>query len=235
MGDRGVRDRSKACMGCGLLEPVVKFYKSNGSRCVACISIQGAEWRLSNRDRKKEADALYYAENREKCLLNMQVWAKENREQSNKIKREWAERNTDKVMATEERRREQKNAYTRAYAKTEVGKVSRKNAELRRQARKAGIVSDVSNLWLSELRVSSTICELCAEEMSFLLHWLAPKYPNLDHIIPLKVGGLHLRVNLRYICRDCNIRRPRDGRDVGPETEAFLRREFECAEVHVHA
>jgi 5-methylcytosine-specific restriction endonuclease McrA len=47
-----------------------------------------------------------------------------------------------------------------------------------------------------------------------------PQLPNskeLDHIVPLGVGGTHTVGNVRIICRDCNLRRPKDGSDyVGP-------------------
>jgi hypothetical protein len=34
---------------------------------------------------------------------------------------------------------------------------------------------------------------------------------HLDHILPLCVGGKHLKINVRYLCGLCNCRRPRDG------------------------
>jgi HNH endonuclease len=43
-----------------------------------------------------------------------------------------------------------------------------------------------------------------------------PSLPNskhLDHIVPLNQGGTHTHGNVRIICADCNLRRPKDGSD----------------------
>lgn len=42
---------------------------------------------------------------------------------------------------------------------------------------------------------------------------------ELDHIVPINVGGTHTIGNVRIICRQCNQRRPDDGSDyIGPVT-----------------
>lgn len=43
-----------------------------------------------------------------------------------------------------------------------------------------------------------------------------PKQPNskeLDHIVPINMGGTHTIGNVRIICRSCNLSRPHDGSD----------------------
>jgi len=42
----------------------------------------------------------------------------------------------------------------------------------------------------------------------------SPAAKHVDHIKPLCIGGLHTRDNVRVICQDCNLRRPRNGSDV---------------------
>lgn len=37
---------------------------------------------------------------------------------------------------------------------------------------------------------------------------------HIDHIVPFGIGGPDDPSNLRVICRDCNLRRPRDGSDL---------------------
>lgn len=39
---------------------------------------------------------------------------------------------------------------------------------------------------------------------------------HTDHIHPLNMGGKHTASNVRIICATCNLRRPKDGRDVLP-------------------
>jgi hypothetical protein len=40
-----------------------------------------------------------------------------------------------------------------------------------------------------------------------------PNSKELDHILPRGVGGTHTHGNVRIICRSCNLKRPKDGRD----------------------
>lgn len=40
-----------------------------------------------------------------------------------------------------------------------------------------------------------------------------PNSKHLDHIVPLNQGGTHTHGNVRIICADCNLRRPKDGSD----------------------
>lgn len=46
---------------------------------------------------------------------------------------------------------------------------------------------------------------------------------HIDHIIPFGIGGVDDLSNLRVICRDCNLGRPRDGSDLDPATLATSR------------
>ena len=66
--------------------------------------------------------------------------------------------------------------------------------------------------WLKELRNRSKICHLCGIRMK--RHGKYPGGKNLDHIIPLSIGGPHTKENLRYICAECNCNRPSDGSDI---------------------
>lgn len=217
----------KPCIGCSLSPPEVSFYASNKSRCKGCVSKQGKEWREANRERKRAADKKYYAENKEKLDEINKLWHKKNPEGSKVIKNRWREANQDKIKAIEDNRREGKRAYYREWSKTEAGKLARKAAQLRREARKQNLPCDVSSEFLEELRKGIDICEICDTTMAFGDNHLAPNYPHLDHIVPLKLGGLHVRANLRIICRLCNISRPRNGQDLTEEVERPLREIFE--------
>lgn len=42
----------------------------------------------------------------------------------------------------------------------------------------------------------------------------SPAGMQIDHIIPLNIGGTDIRENVRVICRTCNLTRPKDGSDV---------------------
>ena len=36
----------------------------------------------------------------------------------------------------------------------------------------------------------------------------------IDHILPINVGGMHRKNNIRIICKKCNLKRPKDGKDI---------------------
>lgn len=61
------------------------------------------------------------------------------------------------------------------------------------------------------LRAKATRCPLCAVMMTDVPQ--QPDSKELDHIVPIGVGGTHTLGNVRIICRSCNLRRPRDGSD----------------------
>ena len=51
----------------------------------------------------------------------------------------------------------------------------------------------------------SYVCQDCGRKTSTRGGWLSPRYPTLDHIVPLSRGGAHVYANCRCVCRQCNI------------------------------
>lgn len=70
--------------------------------------------------------------------------------------------------------------------------------------------TDITPAWELALRNSVTECPLCG--VTLLPKPLQPTSKELDHIVPLHRGGLHMMTNVRIICRHCNV--TRDYRDV---------------------
>lgn len=62
------------------------------------------------------------------------------------------------------------------------------------------------------MRVAAKRCPLCQVRMVDQPY--LPTSKELDHIVPLNVGGAHSIFNVRIICRACNVRRPKDGSDI---------------------
>ncbi len=145
------------------------------------------------------------------------AWVERNREKSNSYKYAWRERNSDKVREIEEARKEAKREYLRAWSKTDHGRFIRNSHQKSRMARKRQAVDGggVSSDQIRALLDKAEKCLLCDVEFCWDRKQASthPAYPNVDHIVPLAVGGLHELSNLRVICRKCNQSRPRDGRD----------------------
>lgn len=209
----------KVCTACGEAKSLDCFYKRKDGRtlsnCKKCVNKKQAEYRAANKDKMKEKDRKYYQKNKARLdALNAQ-WAKDNPERSREIKRNWRDRNPEKVTEIEEARRDQKNEYYREWSKTERGKLLRKEAELRRVALKMSADCDVTASLLQKMQQETPLCVLCGIILVYGEgSHTDPDYANLDHIVPLATGGPHTSNNLRYICRSCNIKRPRDGRDL---------------------
>ena len=75
----------------------------------------------------------------------------------------------------------------------------------RRRQRIGFVKSDINTDFLLELWNKTNICEECSEIMEE--HCRYPLGRNLDHIIRLCDGGLHLQNNVRYIHAICNGKR----------------------------
>lgn len=83
-------------------------------------------------------------------------------------------------------------------------KVSKRRTALR--------FTDITAEYERNLRANARTCPLCGIRMT-----AEPGRPNskqLDHIIPIVVGGTHTMGNVRIICRTCNLTRPKDGSDL---------------------
>lgn len=77
--------------------------------------------------------------------------------------------------------------------------------------------SDFSAEAERQLRAKAKRCPLCAVRL--LGQPYLPASKELDHMVPLNIGGTHTIGNVRIICRSCNVRRPKDGSDyTGPVT-----------------
>lgn len=68
-----------------------------------------------------------------------------------------------------------------------------------RQTRRA--LGKIDSKLLERMWAETTHCVLCGDELDDSRH--------LDHIIPICLGGTNASGNLRYICADCNLARPR--------------------------
>jgi 5-methylcytosine-specific restriction endonuclease McrA len=83
---------------------------------------------------------------------------------------------------------------------------------LAKQRRIAKLVGDVTPTYERQLRADATHCPLCTVRL--VNTPLLDDSKELDHIVPLCIGGTHTVGNVRIICRRCNITRPRDGSDL---------------------
>lgn len=80
---------------------------------------------------------------------------------------------------------------------------NKRNAKLRRRARKASGAAEV--FWRSEIfERDGWVCGICAKKIDRSLRWPDPMSVSLDHILPLAHGGEHTRANTQAAHLICN-------------------------------
>lgn len=80
-----------------------------------------------------------------------------------------------------------------------------------------GRYADVTPEDERRMRDKAKRCPLC--KVKLIKEPYLPTSKELDHMVPLNMGGTHTHGNVRIICRACNQARPKDGSDyLGPVT-----------------
>lgn len=70
-----------------------------------------------------------------------------------------------------------------------------------------GLFEEGFALRLEVFQRDSWVCQICGEETDRSAVWPDPKYPTIDHIIPVAHGGDHTEENLQCACRECNSKK----------------------------
>jgi len=102
-------------------------------------------------------------------------------------------------------------------AKIRVNRSDDYHRHKRRVRRTVTRHTDITPKQEAEMYRRTRKCRLCGVWMTS-----RPQRPNskeLDHIVPVGMGGTHTHGNVRIICRLCNLKRTKDGSDYfGPVT-----------------
>jgi hypothetical protein len=183
----------KVCTKCGIEKEYDQFQKAKRYKdgyqtwCKACKYANTRRWLKADSERQERAT---------------KASARWYAEGGRKYHANWRDENRGKV----------REANQRYYA---LHLEERREMARRRREQIRGTSSDITVEWLRELRAITPDCELCECELLYDETQHHHKKANLDHIIPLNVGGSHTRENVRYICYLCNLRRPKNGLDTG--------------------
>lgn len=154
--------------------------------CKDCQHFYTKNWKKQNYEQHKKLNKKYYDNNIDKVKERINNYKRQNKEKVLKSLREWAKKNPEKI---------------KIYRKISKGK--------RRSVYK---ITDIDSSFLIKLKEETKNCPKCGNSLNDIDK--SPDQYNLDHIIPLNIGGKHSKDNVRYICRKCNINRPKNGKDV---------------------
>jgi len=94
--------------------------------------------------------------------------------------------------------------WIRRYRQTEVYKDARRAAGARRRARLRGVYTENVSPRKVFMR-DGWMCQICGiKTPSAKRGLMVPNAPELDHIVPLALGGTHTYTNTQCLCRRCN-------------------------------
>lgn len=222
----------RTCTKCAQVKSETEYYekkKGTGiyvSQCKKCTCAERKAYIAANpdkrshlkpeiRERKRLYCLDYYQKNLEQerergrdkyqeTKPQVRAYAKkryyENQEQEIARTVKWREENPEKVKAWVENNRPKINEATRRSRKKhpETSKASRDA----RRARKAGAkIKRLTNGYRDRLSAwQKGVCVYCKVD-------LASVKVHVDHLIPLKHGGMHAEENLQLLCVRCNLRK----------------------------
>jgi len=97
------------------------------------------------------------------------------------------------------------------YSQTEAGKATSRKAWQKRRALKRGATVKNFNP-IKVLERDRYVCQNCGRKTRPDFNQWHPLYPNLDHIVPLSLGGDHSKANTQCLCRECNMTKHNTGK-----------------------
>lgn len=186
---------TKTCTKCGDAKPLDDFPrdgKRKAGRRSDCKTCHCATVKaIYHRDIKASRAAngarqkRYYAADPEKYKADIQAWRKANPGKHKAISRKWALANPEKV-------REYKRKWEKA------NPVQRADNVHKRRARIAGVESD-GYTRREIFDRDNGHCKHCNIELHY-----KPYGFEIDHIVPISLGGPDTRANVLLACRSCN-------------------------------
>lgn len=166
----------KTCKKCNVEKPLSEFHKDK--KLKDGHSNRCKECAIA---RAKE----HYQSNREDAIARQKAWTEANRDKTREYSRQSYQRNLDS-------RREKNRAYSAAWAKKYPEKARMLVAKRRARLLSAGHENIVG--WLELLQFYGGVCAKCGSQEDL----------QLDHIIPISLGGRHATHNFQILCRSCN-------------------------------
>ena len=184
---------TKPCIKCGAID------RSSRGRCKPCINSRSAAWNATNPEKKRATGIAYRLENSEKYKAAKAARYANNREQVNAAHAVYRAKNKDKAKLASAAwySANRKRVKTLSDAWRAANPEARRTYKQNRRSRKVengGILSSGLSLKLFALQRGKCAC--CKQP-------LGEKY-DLDHIMPLALGGPNTDDNIQLLRRECN-------------------------------
>lgn len=158
------------------------------------------EWRLRNEDYGKSKKIKEYKKS----------WYEKNKNRILEERKKKYDSNPGKVKEYRRNNKEKISAYNKIYSKTDIAKASSRNSQHRRRVVEKN--TDIDSAWIKNQKKLAILCPLCDHKMENDGRKMKGK--TIDHLITINGGGLHKKNNILYICRECNLSRPKNNSDI---------------------
>jgi 5-methylcytosine-specific restriction endonuclease McrA len=188
----------KLCNICKIEKDENFFYKlKNGksySYCKECSKASARKWAKDNPEKNKEKS---------------KKWDKEHPGYVSSMMKKSRDKDPEKDR---QRCRDWKKANPEKHRQWGIDHPEKVNASRKQYFHKRRLIlkdTDITIDFLIHLKEDAKICPLCGKEMIDISVPFHPDQKQLDHILPISLGGRHYKDNVRIICGKCNDSRPR--------------------------
>lgn len=158
---------------------------------------------------KAEYYRMYYLKNKERINRRNNEYYQQNKEkrklQGKKVYQANKEKVLERIKLYKSTHKEATALAMKKYHQTERGRTVWLRAKHKRRALEAACSYDSFDA-KDVFERDNYICQLCGcKTRPDYKNSYHPKYPNLDHVVPLSKGGDHTKQNTQCLCRQCNI------------------------------
>lgn len=168
--------------------------------CKSCVRAYNKAYRYANIQKLTLARKEYHIGNRDKALKTMAKYYHENKEFVKAINNEWAKNNPSKVRDAKRKWSNNNKDYVSKKAKEwrlknpDKCRITVQNYQSRKKSAGGSLSKDIFKRLMVLQR---GMCVSCRVDLTLVK-------PNLDHIIPLFLGGSNTDSNIQLLCQSCN-------------------------------
>jgi len=205
----------KRCPACSRELPRTSFYRKDSNtdglrtNCIDCTKEEAANKQTRNSEKNKDIDP-YQIEGVKVCtdcgLEKPRTEFHIRRASIDGLSVTCKKCNVQKSVAYQKKHPEKKKEHDRKYRQSHPDEIRRHGHN--RRARELDL-SRGEILTIGEFReIHGDLCFFCQQVMDFENCFIDgevnPLYVTLEHLVPLKYGGLHTNLNLALSCQRCN-------------------------------
>lgn len=208
-------DVDRICKTCGVLKPIECFHRCRGRhgkiyyrhQCRDCFNKSRRQYQKNNRKRVSASNKQHYKNNREKLRQYKKRHYRENRKRILARVKQYREDNPEKRKQYHKDNRDHLSASRKRYYRenrerelTSSKQWKENNPEKNREynhRRRSLRMNNGGTLTAQDIRMiktKNTECAICHSAGNL----------ELDHIIPLSLGGRNEPQNIQVLCKHCN-------------------------------